>query len=133
MNIIEVGDEITNEEGHLVVVTLVEKGKYGLLVRGTFVNTGTTYEGYYIAELPPVSIKPWYGWAGRYKETLANGHEVGCVDLLRIDARQTTEEYDKEWERTLETMRLEQMSGTHTPNNTLQSRPFTEQSRPDVL
>ncbi|KKL86859.1 hypothetical protein LCGC14_1940560 [marine sediment metagenome] len=59
---------------------------------------------------------------------------VGVVAFRQSDPRAyNVDEYDAEWKRTLETMRLEKMSGTHTPDNTLQSRPFTEQSRPDVL
>ena len=54
---------------------------------------------------------------------------IGAVAFYRYwdDRTGTLEECEAEWERTLETIRLEQMAGDTPP---MQSRPFTEQSRP---
>ncbi len=135
-SVIEEGSKLTNNpEGDIWVVESVEVGKHGLLCKGHFSNSGNTAAAYFPYELPPAEDqKDWFGWAGRGYHTLENGQVLGHVDLWRSDPTpRTIYEYDVRWERTLETMRLEQMSGTHTPNNTLQSRPFTEQSRPDVF
>ncbi len=140
MNIIEVGDEITTHAGNKVQVNRVESGKHGLLVEGVFRGYEDQWYGsYHPHELPPCEVSyQWYGWIMRASTTLPNGAQIGClswgVPIFKPSAgSRTIEDLDLEWERTLETMRLEQMSGTHTPDNTLQSRPFTEQSRPDVL
>ena len=139
MNIIEVGDTIINCEGSAVSITAVEIGKYGMLLQGWFIKDNPSndllFEGYCPYELLPsdYTVFYWYGWYEYDYATLSNQKRIGLLGLTRLDLRCTVKEYDAEWKRTLETMRLEQMSGTHTLNNTLQSRPFTEQSRPDVL
>ena len=133
MNIIEVGDEITNVSGEKSTIIEVQIGKYGIFIQEQY--PGTTGQAYFPYELPPGEPTwDWYNWRHRGTTTLVDGTKIGDVSMGRFNTiGNSVEEYDKEWERTLETMRLEQMSGTHTPNNTLQSRPFTEQSRPDVL
>ena len=136
MNIIEVGDKVENTHGEPVTVTSVETGKYGLLVYGTFHSCTDWFGAYHPYELPPIDTEfDFYEWATRGYTLLSDGSRLGCVSWWRgtREPQQLLAYLESMWERTLETMRLEQMSGTHTPNNTLQSRPFTEQSRPDVL
>ena len=135
MNIVEEGDTIVNCESTPLTVLSIIAGTYGLLCLCRL-PSGYTGNAYLPYELPSLDddIRDWYGWWAYSYCTLPNDSRVGVVEFQRGDNRaRTIEEYDKEWERTLETMRLEQMSGTHTPDNTLQFRPFTEQSRPDVL
>ncbi len=128
---IEVGDTIANCDKDSIVVDEVLTGKHGLLIRGKFTDSNNLYEGYHPSELPPCqTLNFWYGWRSRDFTTLSNGVRIGSVDISWLDPRCTIEEYDKEWERTLETIRLEQIAGDTPP---MQSRPFTEQSRPDVI
>ena len=133
MNVVEVGDKIQNYRGLCAIVDSVDAGKHGLLVYGTF-ESGSWFGEYQPYELPPCEREePFYNWIARSSTTLASGLQVGCVAWIILDGKLTLEDCEARWQHTLETMRLEKMSGTHTPDNTLQSRPFTEQSRPDVL
>jgi len=134
VNIIEVGDKVVNHAGAVLTVREVHQGKYGIFIEGTF-DSGARGGSYFPPEMLPVEAEsPWYGFGGASYAVLPSGAKVGVVAFRQSDPRAyNVDEYDAEWKRTLETMRLEKMSGTHTPDNTLQSRPFTEQSRPDVL
>ena len=107
---IEVGDEITNNNGETIIVTKLERGKHGILWRGNIVDTGYTGWSFLIPELPPIEeLYYWYGWASRAYMVLASGQRVGDVAFWREDPRpDTIEEYDAEWERTIETMREEE-------------------------
>lgn len=104
-SIIEVGDKIQNTSGQWAEVTEVIQGKYGLLVKGKL--SYQDYAGYYPIELPLVEdiIWDWYGWASLSVETLENGHKVCGVSFWNGDPRHGIEEYDLEWELTLEAMK----------------------------
>lgn len=111
MSIINVGDEITNYEGCQVEVQHVALGRHGILVKGIFVVSRLSFESFVPLELPPpiTDDQNWYGWAAFDTLTLANGFKTGSLCLYRRDQRDTIEEYDAEWERTLQEMEDEPM------------------------
>lgn len=107
-NIINVGDEIKNSQDAISIVESVVIGRYGLLVRAKF-SSGEAQEFYAPFELPPPPSGKvdWYGWRGYSFTILPNGIRLGDVSLRRTDSREGIEEYDAEWERTIEQIRLE--------------------------
>ena len=106
--LINVGDEVKNFWGSKSIVTSVDVGRHGLLVKGEFELSYQLHEFYAPFELPPESqVNNWYGWRGRSTNTLPNGLKFGVVSLRRSDGREDIEEYDLEWERTIELMRKE--------------------------
>ena len=115
-SVIEVGDEVVVDDEYPFIVTKVSVGKYGLLVCGGFTNGfHGDYTGYWPYELSPSEIQqPWYGWSHRGTEKLPSGLRCSTVGLLFADPRETIEEYDAEWERTIEAMRSEEMQSRPT-------------------
>jgi len=132
-NIIEVGDEIKSK-GVTHKVTAVYRGKYGIAIETVLIAAITLHIGMVGAaflpyELPPSEVEyNWYGWSAKLWATLSNGQKVGVVTFSRSESRGwgNMDDYDAEWERTLESMKLDKIMEP-------QSRPFTKQSRPDVL
>ncbi len=105
--LINVGDVIQNWEGVDVLVESLEEGRYGILVKGSFVQGGR-FSTYLIPELPPCeSAWPgklsWYNWANRATITLANGIKVGNVCLSGFTLI-NAEAYDLLWEETIRLM-----------------------------
>ncbi len=100
-SIVKVGDSVCNEVGVPFVVTSVDRGRHGLLVKGTFANH-IEYRGFLVPELPVVDeIINWYGWLNRDSVTLKTGSKLSSLGFRRDDPRpRTIEEYDAEWERT---------------------------------
>lgn len=146
-NIIEVGDVITGHEGEQATVKEILIGKYGLFVTASPIIKPADFTdilfctGFYVYlpfELPPTKEvqKPWYSFDRYGSLTLPSGKKVGYVGTEHVYGKtiEQLKEMDSLWERTLETIRLERMSDSNIGQaDTMQSRPFTEQSRPDVL
>lgn len=106
--LINVGDEIKNHEKLSVTVSSVTKGTLGLLIKGAF-SGALLFEGYIPWELPPrIDKGGWHGWAEYSSMTLADGMEVGALYLPRFDKRDEVEEYDLEWQRTINAIREEE-------------------------
>ena len=104
-DIIKVGDEASNPEGHTMKVEAVTRGQYGLLVSGHFTcHNKDVWRCFVIPELEPVEqrIKPWQGWAGRFTITLASGLSIGVVSIWLGDNLQTVEDFDAKWKYNLE-------------------------------
>ena len=114
-SVIEEGDHIYNSRGYEAVVLNVQKGRYGLATTIHFIdsNVAHSFKPY---ELAPIDrVYNWYGWVSRGYVTLANGVRIGSVDFDFLDPRnEDIKEYDAEWERTIDTMRSEEMQSRPT-------------------
>ena len=111
--LIRVGDEIIREDQQRVdIVDLVEEGKYGLRLVKHSKADGLELRIFLPWELPPIggkSLPNWYGWKERGTTVLSSGLRLGWVCFAYSGLHSPSiEEYDKEWERTIETMRLEE-------------------------
>ena len=127
-NVIEEGDKLTSDQGMLhVTVTKVVSGKHGLLITGigsTLSGERECYMPYELPALPDDEDEPgWYGW-DRMSTYLPSGARVGILALNGSEPWGDIGYCESKWERTIETIRLEQMMAPK------QSRPFTEQSKP---
>lgn len=101
-NIINIGDEIKNFQDITAPITSVVKGRYGLLIKDSDIPNLIAFVPW---ELPPIETieREWYGWYTRSFIILPNGMRLGVVVWKRSDPRtDTIEEYDAEWERTME-------------------------------
>ncbi len=116
-SIIAVGDTLVHDVNDLTsVVTSVEIGQYGIFVQSDCRGTNTLR--YFPCELPPVGGKVYdfYGWAFRSQMTLLNEVVLGYVNFDTYDSRVgNIAEYDKEWERTIEAIRKEEMPAGCVP------------------
>ncbi len=78
--VVEVGDTIQNCHELLLSVGCVQKGSFGVLLYGRFVETGNNWQGFMPSELPPQEYTPnWHGWASRGFLVLQGGMKVGSV------------------------------------------------------
>ena len=105
--LINVGDRIQNSHGDGVSVTSIHRGKYGLRILGKF-ESGNLFYTFVPWELPPVEkdILNWNGPWRRGSIELLDGMKLGATCLKRRDNNpHSIEEYDLEWERTIEQMR----------------------------
>ena len=130
-NVIEVGDRLTSDQGELGVnITKVTIGRYGLLILGIGELEGKECSCYAPFELPALEddsdLNNWHGWY-RMSTYLPSGKRIGILSLSPPEPLDDIEYYDSKWERTLETIKLDKIV------EPMQSRPFVEQSRPDVL
>ena len=115
-SVIEVGDELANGEGWHGVVHSVTKTRYGLLVGGWLTNKGRKFEAFFPLELPPSErIWGWHNWPTRGTATFPDRQPLGFVALAFCEPYfYPAEEYDAEWERTIEAMRSEEMQSRPT-------------------
>lgn len=111
--LLSIGNKVLNVEGDEAEITSVQRGYFGLLVKGKFIKDLASFESFLPYELPPceqehkgVYIR-WYGWRWRSLLVLPNGMKLGTVAFGRSDARSTIEAYDAEWERTISLMQEE--------------------------
>ena len=112
-SLIDVGDEIHgHRNGSASRIQSIVKGKNGLLWEGVS-YAGTPVRSFLPYELPPSEyISGWYGWKSRSVVTLYDGRCLGSVAFSRSDPRpRTIEEYDAEFDRTIETIRQEEAMG----------------------
>ena len=112
MNLIEEGMVVTNHLNQTITVESVEKGIYGLLVKG-LLPSGSLYLAYCLWELPPGEvIRGWYNWFQRDYFTIQTGEKIlklACVTLGRKDPMpRTVEAFDQRIEETWETIRKEE-------------------------
>ncbi len=112
---VQVGDEYHSPAGALASIGEVEIGRYGLLVEGTFQESGLDMLAYLPYELPASGrIATWYGWPIRGTCTI-NGQSYGYVAFRRSGPRRSFEEHEAQWERTIEAKKAEE--------GVMQSRP----------
>ncbi len=105
--LINVGDEIKNWSESCVTISSIASGRLGLLLKGRYSEGGYPYEEYIPWELPPIQppIRIHDGCWLRASITLDDGTKLGSVALRSNDPRDTIEEYEAEWERTIELIR----------------------------
>lgn len=111
MNLIEEGMVVENSTGVQLEVQRVTLGRYGILAEGYLPSLEREGKVYILPELPPLEFAKWdwYGWATRSHALLPTGLKVGAVAFYRNDPRpRTLEDYDAEWERTIDTIRKEE-------------------------
>ncbi len=115
--LIAVGDILVNSDGESCTLSTVERGKHGLLVKGILSKYQFTFTGFLPFELPPCEdTRDWYGWGARDHVVLLDKTQLGLVGFLRSDPRpRIIEEYDAEWERTLEAWQPEEMQSRPLP------------------
>ncbi len=106
--LVQIGDIIYAEDSQPVSVTLVERGRYGLLVQGFFTSTGSRYAGFHPWELPPHdrmfnnNHPVRRGWGYRATTRLTNGTRVGVVAFgMEIADNAQLDACEAEWEKTL--------------------------------
>lgn len=115
-SLIEPGMVIKNHEGYEVNIETVERGQFGLFLRGVFRESGAQFGGYTPWELPPIERQDyhWHGMARATITLLHNSHniKVGILSLYQR-ARHTwnIEAYETKWEETIEAMRKEEQDG----------------------
>tara|TARA_Y100000310_G_C20641290_1_gene794082 strand:+ start:503 stop:844 length:342 start_codon:yes stop_codon:yes gene_type:complete len=105
------GDVIRNADGIDTLVTSVLRGRHGWLIKGQRHDgvSEQSFEIYVLPELPVSSNGRWYGWSREFI-ALSGGAKLGALSLYRDDPRNTIEEYDLEFERTIEAIRKEEVT-----------------------
>ncbi len=108
-SVVEVGGIIVVDTGDKLRITQVDIGKYGILWHALKEpeDDGEVYSAYAPPELPApdARVEDWYGWAMYGSTALPSGALIGDVCLWNSDDRDTVEEYDAEWERTIKAMK----------------------------
>ena len=99
-SIIAAGDTIHNDEGFPILVSSVELGRYGVLVKGDFIHANV-FCAYcpYEMPAPDTEIRRWNGWGRLAFVTLPNSRRLAALAWKVADSRpDEVELYDKQFE-----------------------------------
>ena len=107
----KLGETIYNFQGREVIITSIQRGRYGIALTGNFLS-GNEMRCYVVPEIPVLEHgeQRFYEFSRSHIRMLS-GMKISCFSFGRTDQRsRTPEEYDKAWEKSAEDAR-EQMMG----------------------